>query len=296
MTMTVDDMKAAHVARAELSVGPVVDPRDALARAMVPVFAAPAYGPCPALAEALSAKEDSHCLVVGANGLVLAVRTPWLEANIQLASWTASAIPFGPAPVQGAKLRCDPPPAELLGELVDYFCRAHPNEAGAYLVYSPAGRSWRMVPAETIDATPSSLSYRIPTLDPGELPLIDCHSHPEARAFFSQVDDADDSGSTKLAAVFGHVRDDEPEVALRLLVKGIPHPIGLNMFRGDTSGFRDVGASARCAARPGAMPTGPRAVSSLADLIVSAALSRAGEALIQMSGHSVDEELAEPRS
>lgn len=87
----------------------------------------------------------------------------------------------------------------------------------------------------TIDeATPSRLVYRTPVLPPHRHMICDIHSHGHGAAFFSATDDRDDAHTTKIALVFGRLKDPEgPHIASRLCAGGMFLPLPRSPFSGD---------------------------------------------------------------
>jgi PRTRC genetic system protein A len=82
-----------------------------------------------------------------------------------------------------------------------------------YLVTHEDGVLHARVPPQ--DATAARIRYA-----PGDAPiLIDLHSHHQMGAYFSPIDDADDTG-LGVSAVIGRIFDDHPEIALRLCCYG----------------------------------------------------------------------------
>lgn len=198
---------------------------DALLLQAAPVVAAPAYVAFHPL------QENGHRFVLGAGGLYLEVRRPWLHFVHCIGPIADVAIPYGVV-----EPKCEMAFGRVgsaLPQLRDFAVHAvaeAPNEAGGFVLWNTATNTWRIeYPAAS--ATTSSFTYE--TVVPGEDEhiVLDLHSHGHLSAFFSETDDRDDAGSVKISGVYGNVDTDAPTVCFRICVLGVTIPLTVPVAR-----------------------------------------------------------------
>jgi PRTRC genetic system protein A len=98
---------------------------------------------------------------------------------------------------------------------------AHPRETGAWIVWSPSTRAFRLAPVVILSHDAGSLKYSAPSLAGDEVLVMDCHSHGKHPAYFSSTDNEDDQHDVKMALVIGNCDRPNPSIAARLCAKGI---------------------------------------------------------------------------
>lgn len=198
----------------------------------VPCYPVPPHGRSPAV-DALRASHTGRGLVVGANGVMLILRRPWLALDVPVTPPLAASLPYGPTGGPRADLRCGLIPAEHLIRILDHLTEALPNEAAAFVLWNQTTGAFAVDFPVIEEATPSRLVYRTPVLPPDWHLVCDIHSHGTAAAFFSATDDADDAHATKIALVFGHLgHSDGPTMASRLCADGLFLPLPRSPFSG----------------------------------------------------------------
>jgi PRTRC genetic system protein A len=175
----------------------------------------------PRFGELAALQTDGERLLVAQNGLFLEIRRPWLRIVRKVGGFeVATAIPYGRVD-PATELNCGRVPPELVGEFADMARAAMPNETGAWIVWHPDSRAFRIVPLVALSHSAGHLVYERPVLEDGEVMVMDCHSHGASEAFFSRTDNSDDCHDTKLAFVLGNCGSAHPSIALRLCAKGI---------------------------------------------------------------------------
>jgi len=191
----------------------MTDPRDAALQAACPVIAAPRHGELPPMAPGLR-------IVAAANGLFVQVRLPWLDCLQRCGSVDlALPLPYGTL-APWLRLAFGVVPADLLRQFVGQARCAAPNETAAAIVHCARSGALRLAACETAEADSAHLVYLPPLLAASEQVAVDLHSHGEAAAFFSPLDDADDR-AIKICGVFGRVHSRHPEARFRLAINGL---------------------------------------------------------------------------
>ncbi|PJG47239.1 PRTRC system protein A [Sphingobium sp. LB126] len=209
------------------------DPTAAALLDDVPCYPVPPYGRSPAL-DALRASRAGRGLAVGADGVMLILRRPWLALDIPVTPAIASYLPYGAAGTPKAELRCGLIPREHLDRIVDCFHAALPNEHAAFILWNEATGTFAVDFPAIDEATPSRLVYRPPILSAGWHVVCDIHSHGHGPAYFSATDDEDDLHATKIALVIGSLgRPLGPSTASRLCAAGMFLPLPRSPFSGE---------------------------------------------------------------
>ncbi|WIW89601.1 PRTRC system protein A [Sphingobium sp. V4] len=208
------------------------DPTAAAVLAAVPCYPVPPNGRSPVL-DALREARSGHGLAVGADGVMLILRRPWLALDVPITSPMEAYIPYGNAGSRSAELRCGLIPRVHIEEILASFRAALPNEAAAFILWNEATGQFSVDFPVIDEATPSRLVYRPPALPPEWHMICDIHSHGRGTAFFSATDDADDAHSTKISIVFGRLdQPDGPAIASRLCAGGMFLPLPRLPFAG----------------------------------------------------------------
>lgn len=210
------------------------DPTAAAVLAAVPCYPVPPNGRSPAL-DTLREAPTGHGLAVGADGVMLILRRPWLALDVPITSPMEAYLPYGRTGPRKADLRCGLIPKLLIEEILDSFRAELPNEAAAFILWNQVTGQFTVDFPVIDEATPSRLVYRPPALSPEWHMICDIHSHGHGPAFFSATDDIDDAHSTKISIVFGRLdQPDGPAVASRLCAGGMFLPLPRLPFSGDT--------------------------------------------------------------
>jgi PRTRC genetic system protein A len=210
------------------------DPTAAAVLAAVPCHPVPPLGKSPAL-DALRGARSGHGLAVGADGVMLILRRPWLALDVPITPPIAAYLPYGSIGAPRADLRCGLIPHEYLNEILDHFRAALPNEAAALVLWNEETGAFTVNLPDIDEATPSRLVYRTPALPPDWHMVCDIHSHGRGPAFFSATDDADDAHATKISLVFGRLDQPEgPMMASRLCAGGMFLPLPRSPFAGES--------------------------------------------------------------
>ncbi|MGT2460192.1 PRTRC system protein A (plasmid) [Cupriavidus basilensis] len=160
-------------------------------------------------------------LLVAGNGVFLEILRPWLRIIRRISSYAVStAIPYGVVE-EATELLCGRVPPELIRTFAEQARAACPNETGAWIVWHPETKAFRLVRVVVLSLDRASLRYDRPQLADGEVLVADCHSHGHFAAGFSHQDDEDDVFDVKFAVVLGRCNTAQMDVALRLCAKGI---------------------------------------------------------------------------
>lgn len=153
--------------------------------------------------------------IVGRNGLYREVSTPWLLSRV-LVGATNSPTPYGEVE-KVATLKCGSPPSDLWSAFIEHAKKVSPVECAGLMIWNVSTGLWRLAIREVTYASSERVDYIEPVLVDDEIAVVDVHSHGLHPAFFSPLDDRDDQGSIKLAAVIGRLDQEAPEVAIRLV-------------------------------------------------------------------------------
>ena len=172
-----------------------------------PVLCAPIEDDLP------KANKDGVRYVLAKDGIWQGIESEWLSFMHRLST---ASLPFGSVH-DTCEWKCSFPNASLWREFLSEARQAMPNETAALIVWDSVLDSWRMVMRKLANASSAYVCYANPVLGPNEVPVIDIHSHGACGAFFSQTDNADDRGSFKIAATFGKVHEETPQLVLRLV-------------------------------------------------------------------------------
>lgn len=119
-------------------------------------------------------------------------------------------------------------PAKISADIFDWMCRefeATPDEEKMVMItYDCAAKEFKTyVPEQSASAV--SVEYTVPELKEGEIVILECHSHPNMNAFFSETDDKDNQGF-KVYGVFAVNSGKVDDFMLRLGVYGRFFEIG----------------------------------------------------------------------
>lgn len=210
------------------------DPTAAAVLAAVPCHPVPPLGKSSAL-EALRCARSGHGLAVGADGVMLILRRPWLALDVPITPPIAAYLPYGSIGAPRADLRCGLIPREHLDAILDHFRAALPNEAAAFVLWNEATGAFTVNLPDIDEATPSRLVYRTPALPADWHMVCDIHSHGRGPEFFSTTDNADDAHATKISLVFGRLdQPDGPVMASRLCAGGMFLPLPRSPFAGES--------------------------------------------------------------
>ncbi len=170
------------------------------------------------------AKRNGTRYLVAREGLYWELTTGWLRAVQPAVPYVTTIEKVGarPAPygsvTASVSTHCSCPPKDLWAEFLACAREVLPNEAAALLIWNHQTDTWRLAMRTAANASSQRIDYIEPRLDEDEVAVVDVHSHGEAKAFFSGLDDIDDWGGIKIAVVFGNVHRGRPEVASRLVL------------------------------------------------------------------------------
>jgi PRTRC genetic system protein A len=202
-----------------------LDPRDAVLQGHVPAVMVPRFGTLDHLAS------DGHRFLVAYDGLWLEVRRRWLHLRALVAPVAVDgiAVPYGRISDQLAAGRREyeatyawaPEEMERLQTIFVHDARnALPDEFAAWGVWNTETGRLEYRPLFATEASPDSIDFSRPKLEPHEHLAVDLHSHGKDRAFFSSTDDEDDAGEVKLAVVAGQLNK-QPTFVSRLCALGM---------------------------------------------------------------------------
>jgi PRTRC genetic system protein A len=160
-------------------------------------------------------------LLMAENGVFIEIRRPWLSLVRRIARFSVrTAVPYGRV-TPSTDLICEAIPANLIGAFAEMARKAFPNETGAWIVWSPSSRAFRLAPMGIVHHDRGSLKYESPALSGDEVLVVDCHSHGNHPAYFSSTDNEDDRHDVKMALVIGNCDRPTPSITARLCAKGI---------------------------------------------------------------------------
>ena len=197
-----------------------------------PCYPVPPQGRSPAI-DRLRAARAGRGLIVGADGVMLILRRPWLALDVPLTPPIPASLPYGSIGAPRAELRCGLIPNVHLTRILDHIRAELPNEAAAFVIWNEVTDSFAVLFPEIQEATPSRVVYPTPVLAADTHLVCDIHSHGAGAAFFSATDNDDDAHDTKIALVFVRLgAPDGPDMASRLCAAGLFLPMPRSPFSG----------------------------------------------------------------
>ena len=180
---------------------------DEMMRNSFPVLCAPIEEELPI------ATKDGVRYVLASDGLWQGIESDWLSFMHRLST---ASLPFGKVH-DIREWKCSFPNISLWKQFLGEARQAMPNETAGLIVWNSVLDSWRLVMRVLSNASSGSVCYANPELGQDEVPVIDIHSHGAFGAFFSEMDNTDDRGSFKIAATFGRVNEEVPQLVIRLV-------------------------------------------------------------------------------
>lgn len=161
---------------------------------------------------------DGHRFLAARNGLWVELHRHWLHARLPLAA-PSIALPYGVLS-EALTFRFGPEFVRHLQRFAAESAAAFPNEHAAWLVWNEAAKTLEYEAVDILFQSDSKVHYSRPTYRRGIVPCVDLHSHGRHEAHFSDRDDEDDQGETKLAVCFGNCDWQRQSVAARLSLQG----------------------------------------------------------------------------
>lgn len=191
-------------------------PNDIFIQKNVPTVAYPKFGPHVPL------QKTGHRFLLGANGLWLEVRRPWLYVVRRISETSYSQIPYG-----NVQEELDLPllPTSVINHFAQASKEVLPNESAASIFLNQVTGEWRLEMLQGVFVNHENFDYRsLPPRD-NETLVIDIHSHGFHPISFSAKDNQDDNHTTKIAAVIGFNKstngDLQCNAKFRLCLNGI---------------------------------------------------------------------------
>lgn len=179
-----------------------------------PLIAEPDYGKRWPMAA------NSHRFVGGHDGFYLEVERPWVRA-ICLIAPSEIPLPYGVVS-DFVEFSFD---TNAINAIVHMFVsdarEALPNESAAWAIWDTRDQRLHYRLLDPLEAGPAGIRFNRPVLDHAEHLAIDLHSHADLPAGWSETDDHDDAGETKLAIVVGNVNDAHPSSRARMCLRGL---------------------------------------------------------------------------
>jgi PRTRC genetic system protein A len=191
----------------------MMDKRDIALQLSCPVL------PVPIFSEFVQASRYGERILVASNGVFIEVTRKW-GRFIRRIGDVAVTVPYGE--IQPSTSFTLPSlPRELLQEFNQLAKKNCNVEIGASIVWNEISNTFRLLPAQSLEATSDRLKYQLAQFEDGEHLVVDCHSHGAHKAFFSSEDDFDDRDMVKFSYVVGNCDREQVSTSLRLCVKGI---------------------------------------------------------------------------
>ncbi len=167
----------------------------------------------PQTASVSSPEKNGTRFILARDGVYRELSTDWMVRTKRHAT---CCLPYGEQS-ESLQFLIAAPPDELWRAFVQEARNVFPNECAGWFVWNPINMKWRMVMRQAISASSNRIDFQEPTLGEDEVAVVDIHSHGPHRAYFSSIDDSDDAGGIKIAAVIGRVNSSQPEFAMRLV-------------------------------------------------------------------------------
>jgi PRTRC genetic system protein A len=160
---------------------------------------APVVGGLPAI------EDGGQRVVVARNGVFIQYESDWLKAVKRVGDMGAS-LPYGEIS-ENIELRFKRFPKPLIAAFHEQAKKAFPNEAFAYIHWHQETNSIKLVPAVVLEATEERIAYGHVEVMEGWQCIGDIHSHPRAKAYYSEDDNEDDKEGVKCSFVIGLSND-----------------------------------------------------------------------------------------
>ena len=196
-----------------------MDPRDFALQHTMPTVMVPKFGAFEPL------KNAGHRLLMASNGIWVEAKRPGIYSRQQLSNALPVVTPYG-AMTDEVTLGFQKI-GSYVQQFVDYARSNLPHEVAMALIYNENEETVRFVLLPATSSSNAHITYAYPELLAGEHVVMDIHSHAEAPAFFSSLDNADDRGDVKVAIVVGKVDSSNPQIKARLCTMGhyLPLPV-----------------------------------------------------------------------
>lgn len=153
--------------------------------------------------------------LIARNGIWLETVRPWLRVVTPQLLGNGGVTPFGEMRPSLKTPQMNP---GIMREFMVAAREAAPAETGCWVFWNAKTGDQRMVEYEQT-CTPDRIDYRRPEPRENEHLVWDIHSHGDDRAFFSDLDDADDFGDVKIAVVIGNVQSERASIETRLVTR-----------------------------------------------------------------------------
>ena len=202
-----------------------MDPRDFALQHTMPTVMVPKFGAFERLQNA------GHRLLMASNGVWIEAKRPGIYSRLQLADALPVVTPYG-AMTDEVTLGFQKI-GSYVQQFVDYARSNLPHEVAMALIYNESEDSVRFVTLPATSSSSAHITYAYPELGNGEHVVMDIHSHAEAPAFFSSLDNADDRGDVKVAIVVGKVDSSNPQIKARLCTMGRYLPLPVSFTEND---------------------------------------------------------------
>ncbi len=180
--------------------------------------------PVPRFSKLDAMDEAGERLLVASNGIFLEILRKWGHFIRRVGDFTQQiTVPYGN--LQEVTSLFLPFPRD---EIAAFDALARDNchtEIAASIFWNEKTGTFRMVPAQTINASGSHIRYERSLALDGEHLVFDCHSHGRYSAFFSKTDNLDDRSEVKIAYVVGNCDQPQQTRQYRLCLRGIFNPI-----------------------------------------------------------------------
>jgi PRTRC genetic system protein A len=151
--------------------------------------------------------------ILAQDGVYRELSTDWM---VRTKRHSTCCLPYGEM-AESLIFRVTAPPNELWRAFVEKARNVYPNECAGWFIWNPIAKYWRLAMRQELHASPDRIDYQEPPMSEDEVAVVDIHSHGQHRAYFSTMDDSDDAGGIKIAAVIGRVNSSQPEFGMRLV-------------------------------------------------------------------------------
>lgn len=190
-----------------------------------PTVAVPKY------AEFQELQDVGHRFLATAEGLFVEVRRPWLHLIQPVAQLNGQTVrpPYGTVKPK-VKLAFERLGATFpfVRDFIEAARAAAPNEHAAWVVWNGQTGNLEYRELNVTNASPGTISYERPALQPHESLAVDLHSHGVTAAFFSTTDNQDDAGEVKISCVVGDLAEGKtPSIQFRLCALGLLLPLNV---------------------------------------------------------------------
>jgi len=196
----------------------MLNPRDSALQSVTPTVMVPRHTAFKEL------ETNGHRILMANNGVWLESLREWLYARVMIAQPLPMSVPYGDV-TRELRLKFGKLPLHMVHFFIDEARKRTPNECAAWIIWNEITGVWRLHMLHELSSDADHVNMILPILEESDHLVIDIHSHGNCRAFFSDTDNKDDMGATKISGVIGNLDQTNVTAKFRLCVNGVFLPL-----------------------------------------------------------------------